>query len=81
MVNQSDNIAKKIDEYLNDGMEDKQAIYTKVVEELGVPRPTVRRVAGDLRNTLESKIRILEKEIVGSGYHAKRKSSTKHGGY
>ncbi len=31
-------------------------IYTKVVDELGVPRPTVRRVARDLRLSLHEKI-------------------------
>jgi len=41
---------------------DKQDIYTKVVDELGVPRPTVRRVARDLRNELLEKIKILQSE-------------------
>ena len=43
-------------------MTDKQDIYTKVVDELGVPRPTVRRVARDLRNELLEKIQILQSE-------------------
>ena len=43
-------------------MTDKQHIYTKVVDELGVPRPTVRRVARDLRNELLEKITILQSE-------------------
>ena len=33
-----------------------------MVEELGVPRPTVRRVARDLRNELLQKIQILQSE-------------------
>jgi len=45
------------------GLTDKQDIYTKVVDELGVPRPTVRRVARDLRNELLDKIKILQSEI------------------
>ena len=40
---------------------DKQVIYTKV-QELGFPRPTVRRVAGELRNELLAKIKILQSE-------------------
>jgi hypothetical protein len=48
---------------LDKGLTDKQDIYTKVVEELGVPRPTVRRVARDLRNELLQKIKILQSEV------------------
>ena len=47
---------------LDKGVTDKQDIYTKVVDELGVPRPTVRRVARDLRNELLEKIQILQSE-------------------
>ncbi len=35
---------------------------SKVVDNLGVPRPTVRRVARDLRNELLTKIKILQSE-------------------
>lgn len=38
-------------------------IYTRVVDELGVPRPTVRRVAGDLRLELKQKIEILGEHL------------------
>jgi len=78
-TNQSQIIAKKLDECLDAGMEDKQEIYTKIVNELGVPRPTVRRVARDFRNALEVKIRILEKEI-GTG-RPKTKETPKQVGY
>jgi hypothetical protein len=44
-------------------MTDKQDIYTKVVDELGVPRPTVRRVARDLRTELLQKIQILQSDM------------------
>ena len=47
---------------LDKGVTDKQDIYTKVVDELGVPRPTVRRVARDLRNELLEKIQILQSD-------------------
>ncbi len=62
-TNQSSIIKEAINSYLNKGLTDKQDIYSKVVEELGVPRPTVRRVARDLRNELLEKIQILQSEI------------------
>jgi len=46
-TNQSTIIKEAINSYLDKGVTDKQDIYTKVVDELGVPRPTVRRVARD----------------------------------
>jgi len=60
---QSTNIKHAINDLLDKGITDKQDIYTKVVEELGVPRPTVRRVARDLRNELLQKIKILQSEV------------------
>lgn len=62
-TNQSTIIKQAINSYLDKGLTDKQDIYTKVVDELGVPRPTVRRVARDLRNELLAKIKILQSEI------------------
>ena len=55
-------IKAAINTLLDNGITDKQDIYTKVVDELGVPRPTVRRVARDLRNELLDKIKILQSE-------------------
>ena len=52
-------IKEAIHFYLEKGMTDKNDIYTKVVDDLGVPRPTVRRVARDLRNELLQKIALL----------------------
>jgi len=60
--NQSTEIKEAINSFLDKGITDKQDIYTKVVDELGVPRPTVRRVARDLRNELLEKIKILQSE-------------------
>ena len=60
---QSTNIKQAINSLLDKGFTDKQDIYTKVVEDLGVPRPTVRRVARDLRNELLLKIKILQSEV------------------
>jgi len=54
------------------GIDDKQVIYSKVVETLGVPRPTVRRVARELRDELLVVLKILQQEIpkpkLGEGY-------------
>ena len=65
-TNQSTVIKEAINSYLEKGLTDKQDIYTKVVDELGVPRPTVRRVARDLRNELLSKIKILQSDLPNS---------------
>ena len=62
-TNQSTVIKEAINSYLDKGITDKQDIYTKVVDDLGVPRPTVRRVAGDLRTELVEKIKILQSDI------------------
>ena len=61
--NQSTIIKEKINELLSppNNITDKQVIYTKI-QELGFPRPTVRRVAGELRNELLAKIKILQSE-------------------
>ena len=65
-TNQSTVIKEAINSFLDKGITDKQDIYTKVVDELGVPRPTVRRVARDLRNELLQKIKILQSETTKS---------------
>ena len=62
-TNQSTIIKEAINSYLDKGITDKQDIYTKVVDELGVPRPTVRRVARDLRTELLQKIQILQSDM------------------
>ncbi len=61
-TNQSTVIKEAINSLLDEGVKDKQDIYSKVVDKLGVPRPTVRRVARDLRNELLTKIKILQSE-------------------
>ena len=62
-TNQSSVIKEKINELLSPphNITDKQVIYTKV-QDLGFPRPTGRRVAGELRNELLAKIKILQSE-------------------
>ena len=61
-TNQSTVIKEAINSLLDEGVTDKQDIYSKVVDKLGVPRPTVRRVARELRNELLTKIKILQSE-------------------
>ena len=61
-TNQSTVIKEAINSLLDEGITDMQDIYSKVVDNLGVPRPTVRRVARDLRNELLTKIKILQSE-------------------
>jgi len=61
-TNQSSVIKEAINSFLDEGVTDKQDIYSKVVDKLGVPRPTVRRVARDFRNELLTKIKILQSE-------------------
>lgn len=57
---QSQTIKDTIMIHLGEGITDKQEIYTKVATTLKVPRPTVRRVAGDLRREIEEKIQSME---------------------
>ena len=61
-TNQSTVIKEAINSLLDEGVTDKQDIYSKVVDKLGVPSPTVRRVARDLRNAFLTKIKILQSE-------------------
>jgi hypothetical protein len=61
-TNQSTIIKEAINSLLDDGITDKQDIYSKVVDKLGVRRNTVRRVARDFRNELLTKIKILQSE-------------------
>ncbi len=63
-TNQSTVIKEAINSYLDKGLTDKQDIYSKVVNDLGVPRKTVRRDERDLRNELLEKISILQSEAI-----------------
>ncbi len=56
-------IATCLEKYLDMGLTDKNEIYSKVIDELGVPRPTVRRIARDMRTEMIRKVRILQTEI------------------
>lgn len=57
---QSRLIKDMITTHLEAGITSKQEIYTKIVKTLDVPRPTVRRVAGDLRREMDRQIQQME---------------------
>jgi hypothetical protein len=59
---QSEMISEKILDLISRGYEDKKVIYDKIVEEDKIPRPTVRRVAMNLRDKLKFATGILEKD-------------------
>ena len=63
MMNQSETIKERIKYYLDLGLKDKMIIYSNVVDDLSVPRPSVRRVARDVRNEYLEKIKVLEFDI------------------
>jgi len=62
-TNVSTIVKQAIEAYLDKGLTDKNDIYSKVIEELGIPRPTIRRIARDLREEYERRIKILQNEI------------------
>ncbi len=62
-TNLSSIICACIEKHLEMGLINKDEIFTKVIDELGVPRPTVRRVARDMRQEMMRKVRILQSEF------------------
>ena len=56
---QAEMIEEEIINFLNQGVKTKEEIYTKVVEELNVPRPTVRRVSRVLKEKMIKQAEIL----------------------
>lgn len=57
---QSEKIKLEINQLLDKGLRDKSDIYSLVVQRLGIPRLTVRRVARDLRQDYINKVNILQ---------------------
>ena len=47
---------------LNGGVSDKQILYNIVAQKTDAPRPTIRRVARDLRNDLIQKVEVLSEK-------------------
>ena len=59
----TDEVVFLVDRLLDAGFIDKDKIIQKIMEELGTPRPTVRRIIRDMRSEMERKIKILQSEI------------------
>ncbi len=57
---QNDKIKNSIQDCIFKGMNNKEDIYTCVENELHVPRPTIRRVAFELKEELKQMISVLE---------------------
>lgn len=57
---QSSMIENTIIAYLDKGLTDKSEIFSKVVNDLGVPRPTVRRVSRDLLTKFQAYAKVLD---------------------
>ncbi len=62
-TSQTDKVVHEVERLLDAGLINKNEIISKVIEETGVPRPTVRRILRDMRNEMLRKIRILQSEI------------------
>ena len=62
-MSQSSDIKAEILNLLEKGKSlDKSQIYTIVMQKMNVPRPTVRRIARDVRNELQSKVNVLSSQ-------------------
>lgn len=59
MSKQNQAITNLLEKYLNQKNIPISQIYDMIVKKLNVPRPTVRRVAKDLRESYQAKLEIL----------------------
>lgn len=55
-------VIHEVEKLLDAGYTDKDLIIAEVVEQLGIPRPTVRRIIRDMRNEMTRKIKILQSD-------------------
>jgi len=62
-TSQTDKVVYEVERLLDAGLINKDEIIQKVIEETGVPRPTIRRILRDMRNEMIRKIKILQSEI------------------
>ena len=51
-------------EELQNGNKDKQELYSKLVEQLNITRPEVRKIASSLRNDLREYLEVLEQGVI-----------------
>ena len=55
-------VLDSLEYFMNLGCKDKYELFKKVVETTNVPRPTVRRIARDLRIYYQNRISFLQDE-------------------
>jgi len=53
-------VKQKIDQLIDIGEKDKDVIYNRIIEDFGIPRPTVRRIARELKQDWANKIKVLD---------------------
>lgn len=56
-------IKKRLEYYLDFGIKDKSDIYARVVTDLKLPRPTIRRVARELVKDYQNNIEVLNSKV------------------
>lgn len=56
-------IREEILTHLINGDTNKQVIYGKIVDDLGAKRPSIRRIAGDLKKDLQGFVDILDADV------------------
>ena len=56
---QSDKVKHLIDHFFKLGVTNKRELYTKIVIKTGIPRSTIRRIAGDYKKQLVRKVKVL----------------------
>lgn len=58
-LNQGQAVKAEIIKLLDAGISDKQEIYNRIASELNIKRPTIRRIAREVKFDLEKKVAIL----------------------
>jgi len=63
MKSQADKVIHQIDVLIDSGVTNKTEIYDKIRDKTGLPRSTIRRIAGQYKKQIERKIRVLTSNI------------------
>lgn len=67
-------VKQKIEQLIDIGEKDKDEIYRRIIEDFGIPRPTLRRIARELKEEWANKIKVLdsneEKQAQNPNNHA-----------
>ena len=66
-MSQNEVIKKEMTRLMKDGMVDKHDIFDHLHKVMGFKRPTIRRVAGDLRTELKLQLQILSSDVGKNG--------------